>query len=365
MARKIPVPSLLLRTTFLLSVLICSVIWAVPSAASAIGIALRDYVLIDGDEVTLGDVAELSGGDERQVKELRSIRLCSAPLPGRSRELDQPYIERRLVQSAVDLSRLSFSGAGKVIVQSAYAEITGTQIQAAVEEEVFRSLSREESATAPQRSQRKSKKKRGGGGSVHSVCSVAKSREDVTLEFRKLPQKVILPQGSVTLRAVPADDLPFKGNKVVYVEIFVEDKKTKRIPVSLKVRRFGEVLLCRRRVDRHHVFTAEDLIVERRETTTLPDDVDLEIGEVVGKRAKAFIPSGRVIRRGMIEQPPVLHRGDLVTVRVPLKGILVTMEGEARADGRPGEIIPVRNIRSRREISARVVDSKTVIVDSR
>ena len=325
-------------------------------------------MLVDGDEVKLGDVAELSGGDERWVKELRSIRLCSAPLPGRSRELDQPYLEKRLAQNAVDLSRLSFSGAGKVIVQTAWAEITGAQIQAAVEERVYQRL----------------------------------PREDVILEFRNLAQKVILPQGKriegergrkgerergrgggtpsplhplspsgrggeerekVTLRAAPADDLPLKGNRVVYVEIFVGGLRCKRIPVSLKVRTFGEVLLCRRKVDRHHVFTAEDLIVERRETTTLPDDINLEIGDVVGKRAKAFIQSGRVIRRGMIEQPPVLHRGDLVTVRVSLKAIFITMEGEARADGRPGEIIPVRNIRSRREISAEVVDSKTVIVD--
>ena len=286
-------------------------------------------MLVDGDEVKLGDVAELSGGDERWVKELRSIRLCSAPLPGRSRELDRPYLEKRLAQNAVDLSRLLFSGAGKVIVQTAWAEITGAQIQAAVEERVYQRL----------------------------------PREDVILEFRNLAQKVILPQGKVALRAAPADDLPLKGNRVVYVEIFVGGLRCKRIPVSLKVRTFGEVLLCRRKVDRHHVFTAEDLIVERRETTTLPDDVNLEIGDVVGKRTKAFIQSGRVIRRGMIEQPPVLHRGDLVTVRVSLKAIFITMEGEARADGRPGEIIPVRNIRSRREISAEVVDSKTVIVD--
>lgn len=286
-------------------------------------------MLVDGDEVKLGDVAELSGGDERWVKELRSIRLCSAPLPGRSRELDRPYLEKRLAQNAVDLSHLSFSGAGKVIVQTAWAEITGAQIQAAVEERVYQRL----------------------------------PREDVILEFRNLAQKVILPQGKVALRAAPADDLPLKGNRVVYVEIFVGGLRCKRIPVSLKVRTFGEVLLCRRKVDRHHVFTAEDLIVERRETTTLPDDVNLEIGDVVGKRTKAFIQSGRVIRRGMIEQPPVLHRGDLVTVRVSLKAIFITMEGEARADGRPGEIIPVRNIRSRREISAEVVDSKTVIVD--
>ncbi len=318
------------KINIFLAVLICSLIWERSSAEDSVEVILNDHVLIGGGEIKLGDVAVLSGGDERRAEKLRSVRLCSAPPPGDSRELDRSYIEKRLAQNTVGLSHLSFSGAGKVIVRTACAEVTGSQIQAAVEDLIYQRL----------------------------------PREDVILEFRRLPQKLILPHGEVNLRASAADDLPFNGNRVVYVEIFVDGKRHKKIPVSLKVRTFGEVLLCRKKVDRHHVFESEDVSVERRETTTLPDDVMTRIDDVVGKMAKSIVQSGRVIRRDMIELPPVIHRGDLVIVEFSLKGIFITMEGEARADGRPGEVITVRNIRSRREVSARVVDSKTVVVDS-
>lgn len=153
-----------------------------------------------------------------------------------------------------------------------------------------------------------------------------------------------------------------RGDLVVYVQELKEGSSVRTFPVRVSVRTFGPVVVLKHRVDRHHTISEKDLKVVRRETTFLPRDIVRSPKEAIGLRTKGIIVAGTVLRKGLLEEPPVVRRGDRVTMRVVLPGILVEAEGEAREDGRIGEIISVRNVRSGKVVMGRVVDEHAVVV---
>jgi flagella basal body P-ring formation protein FlgA len=83
-----------------------------------------------------------------------------------------------------------------------------------------------------------------------------------------------------------------------------------------------------------------------------------------GMRAARTIPIGRVIQPGMVRanRPAiVVRRNQRVTMNIEGIGFTVTAIGQALQDGRPGELIKVRNIDSKRIISAKVAFDGTVV----
>lgn len=72
--------------------------------------------------------------------------------------------------------------------------------------------------------------------------------------------------------------------------------------------------------------------------------------------------AGEVIYLSNLEDVPLISRGDTVSLVYEGSFVRLTATAEALADGRAGETIPVRNMQSRREIAAQVVDGGTVVV---
>jgi flagella basal body P-ring formation protein FlgA len=64
-----------------------------------------------------------------------------------------------------------------------------------------------------------------------------------------------------------------------------------------------------------------------------------------------------------VEEPPAVRRGDVVSLVAEGSGLRVTTRGEVKEEGRPGQVVRVRNLSSEREILGRVVNGSTVRVE--
>ena len=76
------------------------------SAAGINTIRVFKRAEIKGDKIQLGKIATISGGDSELIKKLRAIVISKAPLPGKSRMIDEDYIKIRLKQNDIDLSQI-------------------------------------------------------------------------------------------------------------------------------------------------------------------------------------------------------------------------------------------------------------------
>jgi len=86
------------------------------------------------------------------------------------------------------------------------------------------------------------------------------------------------------------------------------------------------------------------------------------LAEVVGCRPRREVPAGAPVLLNQLETPPEIHSGDPVTVRVTSGRARLVLDGVAGADGRRGDLIPVRNPTNGKTFPARVEGAGQVAI---
>jgi len=133
--------------------------------------------------------------------------------------------------------------------------------------------------------------------------------------------------------------------------------------VTADVGLYGAVVVAQRPIGRGERVGARDVNLERRDLSELPTDVLADAGQAEGLFARGPIAAGTPIRRQDVAVPPVVHRGDVVLLVAERGAVRITTPGEVREDGALRESIRVVNRASRKEVTGRVVDASTVVVD--
>ncbi len=185
--------------------------------------------------------------------------------------------------------------------------------------------------------------------------------EDLVLvRFVAEPEHLRVPEG--TREIVRLTQPLHPGPNTLLVDYVYQGRLLKRVRLLGSLEVMLPVLVLKRPLPRHALISRADVSLERRPLTRLPKDVVLHVKDVLGLRTRMSLRAGSVLRSSVLEIPPVVKRGSLVRIVAQGENFVVTAVGEARQDGRPGEIIRVRNLASKREVFARVVDEKTVKV---
>lgn len=95
----------------------------------------------------------------------------------------------------------------------------------------------------------------------------------------------------------------------------------------------------------------------------VPANVLCDPDAAIGKRTKKAIGAQTPLRANSVELPPLVKRGDLVTIIAESQSLKITTLGQVKKKGRKGERIPVINLDSKKILHAVVVDTNTVKVD--
>ena len=114
--------------------------------------------------------------------------------------------------------------------------------------------------------------------------------------------------------------------------------------------------------NRFSVIRKEDLIIERKETTTLGNKIVYNIDDAIGKKAKISINKGDILKSNILENIPIIERGEFVTITVLKGDVLITAPGKAMQDGNMDDFIRVLNLSSKENIVAQVNGNSLVII---
>ena len=180
--------------------------------------------------------------------------------------------------------------------------------------------------------------------------------------FSAFPAQVTIPAGIIDYRLESPAAGNHLGRQSLDVMLLVNGQEEQKVRMNANLLRLGDVVLTKRRINRGEVVSPEDLIVQRREVTTLGNFIS-DPGLAVGMRARTTLQAGGVIYQNLLEKPPLVARGDRVRIVAGNRRLQISAPGEARELGARDEFIRVRNLMSRKEIVARVVDASTVEVD--
>ena len=302
------------------------------SEAGAISIRGLEKAEINSDVIYLGKIAKIGGDDPALVQRLKKIIIARAPLPGKSRRLNENYIRLRLKQDKIDLSQIRLAAPKGIVVTRGFVEVTKEDISRAVSDFIY--------------------------------ANIPWDREKVKIRTIRVRDSVILPKGKVTYSVEPLKNTDFKGSVPLPLHFKVNGSFQKRILVTADIEVLAEVVVTKRPLRRNRRITEDDIEMREKNLAELPRNIILDCEEVLGKRAKRNIDANRVLRSGLIEFPPLVKRGDVVQLIAESGGLRITTLGMVKQrEGRRGERVRIENIDSKKSLYGRVLDAKTVKVD--
>lgn len=305
------------------------VVWGVVvllgSAAFALTleVQLRDTVLLAGETLTLGDVAEISYPDPEWENALRKLSLGVPPLPGEERVITPQDIYTRVVARRIpNLDYIYFSGAPFVRVQAAGVLLEGSSVAARLREALRDRFPQAE-------------------------------RIEVTLEDDRIP----FPSSDFQV-VLPGTLKPWGVQRAVLVDAQGTKKREVRFTVSV----YQPVVRAARDLRPGETIREGDVTLQVEPLSLETERALGSLEAVLGKPVRRTVRAGDVLTPALLGKDVLIKRGDLVTLVAQYKGVVVTAPGKARGEGTLGDRIVVENLSSRKRMEGIIVDERTVQV---
>lgn len=140
----------------------------------------------------------------------------------------------------------------------------------------------------------------------------------------------------------------------VRVRLLSAGRDSFEFPLNLRAQVWREVFVARDTIERESVFNPADLDVRRvdvlRERNSIP--VSYADNMMV---FRAQVQAGHALQWRDLQRRALVKKGDLIEVVASDGMLTVKMKGLALENGAAGEVITVRNIQSKRDITALVI----------
>ena len=182
-------------------------------------------------------------------------------------------------------------------------------------------------------------------------------------DFSSKPQSLTLPRGKVTYQLERGFNLDSPGKKFISTAISVDGKECGLIRMHGTVHFWAPVVVISQNMSRHKTIEKQDITTHFRDISMLGDGLVTRPELAIGKKLKKSSRPGTVLYSHMLKIPPLVQRGDLVTIMARSGSLQVSAPGEVKNAGAQGDIVQVKNLTSRRLIHARVVDQGLVEVE--
>ncbi|HUW34843.1 MAG TPA: flagellar basal body P-ring formation chaperone FlgA [Planctomycetota bacterium] len=297
--------------------------------AEPVTIAFKESAEVPGPNVSLGQVAELTGPE---AAKLAGLDLGPVPWPGTKRLIDATMVKIKLYREGWDLTNVEFAGEG-CIVSTQTITVTGSEMVEAAQ--------------------------------AFLEARIPWPAEDVQIEVESQPDDQLVAAGTAApvLEASLTGDIPAGGKVRVIVTGSSGGTALFRTAVGFHVRAFQNIVVARRNISQGEPFTDENVIERRLDVTAMsPGNLVPDKSALAGKKAARSIRTGIPIARQMVVIPPVIKRGSIVQIIYQTPFLSLSASGVAQEDGVPGKMIRLRNVDSGREVIGEVLPSGQVRV---
>lgn len=291
--------------------------------AAAPGVALRAEAVVAGPQFSLGEVAAV---DDPQ---LAALRIGHSPRAGAVLTLQRAEVQRALRRLAPQRGAVMVSGAERIVVRRG-------PLQALELARVHEAAARElRGALAARYARFEIEPATAGEGSLG------------------------VPEGRVELRARLPSLSPLPARVAVWIDIHVDERLQRSVPVSFANRAWQPVLAARRAVAPGEPLRAADFELREAQVAgaaaPLPADLDLS-----ALRLKRPLAAGAALAVAHVERAPGVSKDQPVRVQVMRGAIGIETVAVATRDAAAGEVLRVRHADTNQTYPARVVAAGVV-----
>jgi flagellar basal body P-ring formation protein FlgA len=210
------------------------------------------------------------------------------------------------------------------------------------------------------------------GGDIQPVDSIIEAAEahvlerfpvtegQVQVQGGRLDPRLRLPLCDQPLDTFAATPAAAGGNTSVGVRCDGERRWSIYVPVRVSHSR--EVVVLIHSVARDQTLSENDVSTMFAEVGQLGAGFFTREEEVIGQRMRRSAAAGTILSPVLVDRPPMIARGDRVTLVSGHRGIAVRAPGEALSNGHLGERLRVRNLSSGKVVEGMVRGSGHVEV---
>ena len=294
-------------------------------------ISLFEKTEINDADIRLGAISEIQNGDLVLIQKLQSLVIGAAPLPGKSRNFDEPYIRARLKQSDIDLAQVAIKSPGLIEVSTKSIEITKKMIE----------------------------------GMVIAFLDnkIPWDKNRVRVKLIQTSENIVLPNKPYSYKVIPPNNTNYLGTVPLNVVFDVFGQSPKKACTTVKIEVETNAVVVQKPLNRNQTIEKDDVYNVSMDMADLPSNYISSLEDVVGKKTLRAMNPKEIIRTDIVVLPPMVKRNDRVSIVAESGTLLITAVGEVKESGGRGDRVKVVNLSSNKEVIARVLDPKTVRVE--
>lgn len=278
---------------------------------------------LDGERVVLGEIAEISA-DEMTDKRLKNISLGYAPNVGMLREISRSQIILAISAAGFADDEIFLDAPAKILIRRAGQTISQSQMREVVEKFVSERI----------------------------------SGEQISAKITKieLPNGFFAPTGSIEIRPNLTANLNFFQPFSLPAEIRIDGKTWRRFSAKIEIEACADVLVAARDLTANAKLSESDVRFENRRLMKPLANYLRDIEKLRGLMLIKNTSNGAEITADLFVPNVVVKAGDAVRIEALSGKLKIVVSGEARASGRIGDRIAVKNLQSGAILQAVVAD---------
>jgi flagellar basal body P-ring formation protein FlgA len=297
---------------------------------SGVVIHVPSQVIVKNDHVLLGDVAEIRTSDNQLLERLKNIELGFAPNVGVIREISKEKLLVALAAAGIQKSSFVLNAPAVFELRRSSQQVDTALVYKAVED-----------------------------GVLTDLTSKGVEAKLVRLD---LPSGIEAPSGQVEVRASASGVKDHFSPFTLSIEIWVDGRSFRRLSTTAQLEGYADVVVAKRDMAEKVRVSFEDFQLERRkllkgESLYLRDRARLR-----GVSLRKSVRSGEPVTVDLLVSEIVVKPGDSLKCVSESKSIKIFTTVEARASGRVGDRIQVKNVQSGMLLQATIVDEGMVKV---
>ncbi len=192
---------------------------------------------------------------------------------------------------------------------------------------------------------------------------LGKERSDIAVSKFKVNGNAAVPVGAISLQLYQKNKRRLQGNVRLIAVVRIKGKVINKVTLAGWVDVFEPVVCAARNLKRGAVIAQDDVYLTRKNISHLQPNYLTALNQAIGLMVKHNVKADACVKGWMLKKMPVVDRGDLVTIMAESAGLRLTVPGQVLMKGYDGELVKVKNLMSKRDIYAKVVDNATVMVD--
>lgn len=192
------------------------------------------------------------------------------------------------------------------------------------------------------------------------VASNLSSDTEYKLTLGHFDNRLKLPLCNKPLDVFTRSNTVKPGRNSIGVKCNNLKKWTIYTPININL--YKNILVLTQPIRRGKTFNNTMFKIERRDISLLRSGFITDPLSLINKQATRNLNSGSVLNKSNYTEPKLIKRGDTVSIQVSSQNLNISMAGIAVMDGKKGQKIKVKNIKSQQIVQATVKSPGQVVV---